>query len=54
VAKFTFLTPLSLPILCTLSFPTVGLEILSLPTVALISPKKNVRVVLQELIEHTF
>jgi hypothetical protein len=38
VAKFTPLTPLSLLILCKLSFQSVGLKISSLPTSALKEP----------------
>jgi hypothetical protein len=41
VAKFTTLTPLSLLILCKLSFPIVGLKMSSLPTLALKSPNKT-------------
>jgi hypothetical protein len=37
VAKFTNLTPLSLLISYTLSFPSFGLKMSSLPTLALIS-----------------
>jgi hypothetical protein len=40
VAKFTTLTPLSLLILCELSFLIVSLEIFSLPTSTLKSPNK--------------
>jgi hypothetical protein len=40
VAKFTTLTPLSLLISCKLSFPTVGLKMSSLPTLALRFPNK--------------
>jgi hypothetical protein len=40
VAKFTTLIPLSLLISCKLSFPTVGLKMSSLPTLALISPNR--------------
>jgi hypothetical protein len=39
-AKFTALIPLSLPTLCKLSFPIIGLKMPSLPTLALKSPKK--------------
>jgi hypothetical protein len=35
VAEFTAITPLSLLISCKLSFPIVGLEMSSLPTLAL-------------------
>jgi hypothetical protein len=38
VAKFDKLTPLSLLISCKLSFPTVGLKMSSLPTLALKYP----------------
>jgi hypothetical protein len=37
-AKFTTRAPLSLLISCKLSFPTVGLKMSSLPTLALKSP----------------
>jgi hypothetical protein len=40
VAKFTTLTPLSLLILCNLSFPTVCLKMSFLPVLALKSPNK--------------
>jgi hypothetical protein len=40
VAKFTTLTPSSLPVFCKLSFPIVGLKMSSLPTLALKSPYK--------------
>jgi hypothetical protein len=42
VTKFTTLIPLSILILCKLSFPSVGLKMFSLPTLALNSPNKNV------------
>jgi hypothetical protein len=35
VAKFTTVTPLSLPILSTLSFPIVHLKMSSLPSLAM-------------------
>jgi hypothetical protein len=41
VEKFTSLTPLSLLITCIFLFPTVGLKMSSLPTVALKSPNKS-------------
>jgi hypothetical protein len=50
VAKFTNLTPLSLPILCKLSFAIAGLKISSLPTVALKS--LNRILVFREFIKH--
>jgi hypothetical protein len=40
VAKFTNLTSLSLLISCKLLFPTVGLKMSSLPTLALGSPNR--------------
>jgi hypothetical protein len=49
VAKLTTQTPLPLLFSCRLSFPTVGLKIFSLPTLALKSNKIHVK--LQELIE---
>jgi hypothetical protein len=39
--KFTNLTPLSLIISCKLLFPIVGLEVYSLPILALKPPNKN-------------
>jgi hypothetical protein len=45
VAKFTNLTPLSLLILCKLSFPTVSLKISSLPTLALECPNRILKLV---------
>jgi hypothetical protein len=53
VAKFTTLTPLSLLISCKLSFPIVGLQMSSLPTLALKSPN-NFHMTFREFIEHTF
>jgi hypothetical protein len=40
VAKFTTQTPLSLLILCKLSFPIVGLRVFSMPTLELKSHNK--------------
>jgi hypothetical protein len=40
VAMLTILTPLSLLIVCRLSFPIAGLKRSSLPTLALNYPKK--------------
>jgi hypothetical protein len=40
VAEFITLTPLSLLILCKLSFPIVGLNMFALPTLALKYPNK--------------
>jgi hypothetical protein len=51
VAKFTTVTPLSLIISCKLSFLIVGLNVSSLHTLALKSPK-NVHMVIREFIEY--
>jgi hypothetical protein len=52
MAKFTTsITPLSLLILCKLSFPIVSLNMSSLQTLALQSPNK---MVFREFIKHMF
>jgi hypothetical protein len=52
VVMFTTLTPLSLLISCKPSFPSAGLKISSLPTLALKSPNKIFIMVFREFIEH--
>jgi hypothetical protein len=54
VAKFTTLTPLSLQILCKLSFQIVSLKMSSLPTFALKALNRIFKLYIGELTEYAF